>query len=315
MAAGSKKVIYAALVGNALIAVTKFVASVITGSSAMLSEGIHSLVDTGNQVLLLMGLAKAKKPADERFPFGHGKEIYFWSFIVAILIFAVGAGISIYEGIHHILHPADIKDPTINYIVLGLAMVFEGFAWWMAYKEFNAVRGRRSYFEAVARAKDPTLFVVLFEDTAAMLGLMVAFLGVWLGQVTGIPYFDGGASIVIGCILAGTAVWLAWETKSLLIGEAAQPELVQAIRDKADELPEVVAVNEVLTLHMGPEYVLVNMSVDFADEASPSQLEAAIAALDARIRAEHPRVKRVFVEAEASKEAAREDGGSEPLPA
>jgi cation diffusion facilitator family transporter len=303
MASGSKKVIYAALVGNSLISITKFVAAGITGSSAMLSEGIHSLVDTGNQGLLLMGMAKAKKPADERFPFGHGKEIYFWSFIVAILIFAVGSGVSIYEGVRHLIHPAEMKDPTINYIVLGLAMVFEGAAWWMAFKEFDLTRRGQSYFETVKRAKDPTIFVVLFEDSAAMLGLVVAFVGILLGQLTGNPYFDGAASILIGCILAGTAIWLAWETKSLLIGEAAEPELVEAIRAHADELDEVDAVNEVLTLHMGPDYVLVNMSVDFADDATAGQLEVAVAALDERIRREHLRVKRVFIEAEASKKA------------
>lgn len=311
MASGSKKVIYAALVGNTLISITKFVAAGITGSSAMLSEGIHSLVDTGNQGLLLMGLAKSKKPADERFPFGHGKEIYFWSFIVAILIFAVGAGISIYEGVHHILHPAEMKDPTINYIVLGLAMVFEGFAWWMAYKEFDAVRGKRSYFRAVQRAKDPTVFVVLFEDTAAMLGLLVAFLGVWLGQVTGNPYFDGSASIVIGLILAGTAVWLAVETKSLLIGEAAEPELIAKIRDFANEVAEIEVVHEVLTLHMGPEFVVVNLSADFRDDVPAKQLEEVVAALDVRVREHDPRVKRLFLEAEASKPERNEDGVAE----
>jgi len=303
MASGSKKVIYAALVGNSLISVTKFVAASITGSSAMLSEGIHSLVDTGNQGLLLMGIAKAKKPADERFPFGHGKEIYFWSFIVAILIFAVGSGISIYEGIHHLIHPAEMKDPTINYIVLGLAMVFEGVAWWLAFKEFNLTRRGQIYFETVKRTKDPTIFVVLFEDSAAMLGLVVAFLGILIGQLTGNPYFDGAASILIGFILAGTAIWLAWETKSLLIGEAAEPRLIKAIREQAGQLPQVVEVNEVLTLHMGPDFVLVNMSVDFADHATAGELEEAVAALDEAIRSKHPRVKRVFIEAEASKKA------------
>ena len=303
MASGSKKVIYAALAGNALIAVTKFVAAGITGSSAMLSEGIHSLVDTGNQCLLLLGLAKAKKPADERFPFGHGKEIYFWSFIVAILIFAVGSGISIYEGIHHLIHPAEMKDPTWNYVVLALAMVFEGVAWWMAFKEFNLTRRGQSYFETVKRAKDPTIFVVLFEDSAAMLGLVVAFLGILIGQLTGNPYFDGAASILIGLILAGTAIWLAWETKGLLIGEAAEPRLVKAIRAQADQLPHVVEVNEVLTLHMGPDFILVNMSLDFADHATAGELEEAVAVLDESIRSKHPRVKRVFIEAEASKRA------------
>ncbi|WP_455205924.1 cation diffusion facilitator family transporter, partial [Kaarinaea lacus] len=166
MATGSKKVIYAALAGNSLIAITKFVAASITGSSAMVSEGIHSLVDTGNQGLLLYGLKKAKQPADEHFPFGHGKEIYFWSFVVAILIFALGAGISIYEGISHVLHPKPVIDPFINYIVLGLAILFEGAAWMFAFKEFTTAKGKWGYLEAVQRGKDPTMFVVLFEDSA-----------------------------------------------------------------------------------------------------------------------------------------------------
>jgi cation diffusion facilitator family transporter len=178
VASGSKKVIIAALIGNAAISVTKFIAAGLSGSAAMMSEGIHSLVDTGNQVLLLMGMKRATKPASPRFPFGHGKEIYFWSFVVAILIFAVGAGVSIYEGVRHIVHPNELEDPTLSYVVLGLAMVFEAGAWWMAMREFERTRGRRSWLAAVREGKDPTLFVVLFEDTAAMLGLVVAFLGI-----------------------------------------------------------------------------------------------------------------------------------------
>jgi len=213
MSSGSKKVIYAALAGNSLISITKFIAAGMTGSSAMLSEGIHSLVDTGNQFLLLHGLKQAAKPADENFPFGHGKEVYFWSFIVAILIFALGGGISIYEGIKHLSHPEAISNPIINYVVLGLAMLFEGAAWYFAFKEFKAVKGKWGYVEAIQRAKDPSIFVVLFEDTAAMLGLLVAFVGVALSQYTGILIFDSIASIIIGLILIGTSIWLAYETK------------------------------------------------------------------------------------------------------
>ncbi|MES0327766.1 MAG: cation diffusion facilitator family transporter, partial [Gammaproteobacteria bacterium] len=215
MASGSKKVIYAALVGNTLISITKFAAAAMTGSSAMLSEGIHSLVDTGNQVLLLHGLRQAKKPADENFPFGHGKEVYFWSFIVAILIFALGGGISIYEGISHIRHPEPMSNPMINYVVLSLALLFEGAAWLFAFREFKQVKGKWGYLEAIQRAKDPSIFVVLFEDSAAMLGLLVAFAGILLSQTTGILYFDGAASVIIGFILIGTSMWLAYETKSL----------------------------------------------------------------------------------------------------
>ena len=185
MATGSRKVIFAALAGNALIAVTKFVAATITGSSAMLSEGIHSLVDTGNQGLLLYGLRRAKKPADEKHPFGYGAELYFWAFVVAILIFAVGSGISIYEGVQKVLHPHEVANPAINYIVLGLAMCFEAVAWWIAFKEFQTTRGKRGYLEAVRQSKDPTVFTVLFEDTAAMLGLVVAFLGILGAQYLG----------------------------------------------------------------------------------------------------------------------------------
>ena len=198
---GSKKVIYAALVGNGLISVTKLAAASVTGSSAMLSEGIHSIVDTGNQGLLLLGLGRAKRKADPDHPFGYGKEIYFWSFVVAILIFAVGAGISLYEGIRHIQHPAPIANARLNYIVLALAFVFEGVAWGMALKEFNLSKGRLGYMQAVRQSKDPSTFVVLFEDTAAMLGIIVAFVGIWLGQVTGLLWLDGAASIVIGLIL------------------------------------------------------------------------------------------------------------------
>ncbi len=299
MAGSSRKVIIAALIGNALIAVTKFIASALTGSAAMLSEAIHSVVDTGNQVLLLLGLRRAQRPPDERFPYGHGKEIYFWGFVVAISIFAVGAGVSIFEGIRHLLHPHPIEDPLVNYIVLGLAMIFEGVAWLFAWKEFSRVRGKRSIIDAVKRGKDPSTFIVLFEDSAALLGLVVAFLGILLGQLTGQAWWDGTASVVIGLILAGTAVWLAVETKSLLIGEAADPEVVAGIRELAVALPEIQHINEVLTMHVGPHYILVNVSVDFDDLASAGQVEKAIAVIDRRIKSRFGDVKKVFIEAEA----------------
>mgnify|MGYP000616259877 FL=1 len=300
MAASSKKVIYAALIGNGLIAITKFIASVMTGSSAMMSEGIHSTVDTGNQLLLLLGLKKAKKPADKEFPFGHGKEIYFWSFIVAIMIFAVGAGISIYEGIHSLMDPHPVENPMINYIVLGLAMIFEGFALFFAWKEFDKARGKRGYYEAVRKEKNPTLFVVLFEDSAAMLGLIVAFVGIALGQYTGLHIFDGIASIVIGIILGITAAWLAYETKGLLIGESADPKIVTGITTLANNYNFISDVNEVLTMHMGPNYILLNLSVDFKDELDVKSLEENITTLTSQIKKEYPLVKRVFVEAENS---------------
>ena len=294
----STKVIIAALIGNAAISITKFFAAFMTGSSAMLSEGIHSLVDTGNQVLLLHGMKQAKKPADEDFPFGHGKEIYFWSFVVAILIFAVGSGVSIYEGIRHVIHPSQIENPMVNYVVLGFAMVFEGAAWFFAFKEFGKVKGKRGYIEAVQRGKDPSMFVVLFEDSAALLGLLIALLGIWLAQVTGNPVFDGVASILIGVILGGTAIWLAIETKGLLIGEGANKEVIASIRSIAESFDEVEKVNELLTMHMGPEFILVNISIRFKRGQFTREIEAVIQDIGSVIKAKHGFVKRIFVEAE-----------------
>ncbi len=298
MARGSTRVIYAALSGNLLIALTKFVAAALTGSAAMLSEGIHSLVDTGNQILLLHGMRRADRPPDERFPFGHGKEVYFWSFVVAILIFAVGAGISIVEGIRHVLAPTPIKNPAVNYVVLSLAMIFEGAAWTFAFVEFRRAKGPWGYLEAVHRGKDPSLFVVLFEDSAALLGLLVALAAVTAARLTGVLWLDGLGSILIGIILGGTATWLAYETKGLLIGESANRRVVDGIRAIASERTSVEQVHEVLTMHMGPEFVLVNLSVQFRGDARATEIEAAIEGLDRTIKIAYPEVKRVFVEAE-----------------
>lgn len=301
MASGSKTVIFAALIGNSLIAITKFVAASITGSSAMLSEGIHSLVDTGNQVLLLYGLKQAAKPADENFPFGHGKEVYFWSFIVAMLIFALGGGISIYEGIRHLQHPEPISSPMVNYIVLGLAILFEGAAWYFAFREFTKVKGKWGYIEAIQRTKDPSVFVVLFEDSAAMLGLLVALAGVALSQVTGDPVYDGAASVIIGMILIGTAMWLAYETKSLLIGERANSTVIRGVRGILEKHDKICNVNEVLTMHMGPDFILANISVNFDDSCMAGEIETIVAGLDRLIKETYPQVKRIFIEAEKKK--------------
>ena len=299
MARGTKKVIYAALLGNTLVAVTKFVAFLITGSSAMLSEGIHSLVDTGNQGLLLYGLHRAKQPADDSFPYGHGKEVYFWSFVVAILIFAVGSGVSLYEGVIHLRHPKAMETPYVNYIVLTLALGFEGAAWIMALKEFRRDKGKWGFLQAVRRGKDPSRFIVLFEDSAAMLGLLTALAGVGLSHATGDPTYDGAASLVIGLILGGTATWLAYETKGLLIGEGANREVVEGIRDLARPYKEIECINEILTLHMGPDFILVNISADFANEATAEDVETAIYLLVEQIKGTYPKVKKVFIAAES----------------
>lgn len=299
MASSSKKVIYAALAGNLLIAITKFIAASMTASSAMLSEGIHSLVDTGNQILLLYGLRKAQKPPDEDFPFGHGKEVYFWSFIVAILIFALGSGISIYEGIDHLLEPKPVSSAYINYLILGFALIFEGGAWFFALREFSKQKGDMGYFEAIRKGKDPTMFLVLFEDSAAMIGLAIAFLGILLGQLTANPYFDGIASLMIGLILGATAILLAYETKGLLIGESARREIVQKIREIVSSYKEIENVNEILTMHMGPEFILVNISADFVDSTPAANVENVIYKMDSQIKGIFPEVKRIFIEAES----------------
>lgn len=305
MAAPSKKaVIYAAFIGNGAIAITKFVAAAYTGSSAMMAEGIHSVVDTGNQMLMLVGLKRGEKSADSRHPFGYGAEVYFWAFVVAVLIFAVGAGVSLYEGVSKVLHPHPITNAWINYIVLGLAFVFEAGAWWYAYRAFKDRKGRRGYFEAIRVSKDPTIFTILLEDSAAMLGIIVAFVGILLTEITGIAWFDGAATILIGVILALIATFLAYETKGLLIGEAASPTVVRNLRQIIRETEGVAHINELRTIHLGPNDILAAISVDFDDGITSEAVEDAVTVMEKEIKARHPRVTRVFIEIQ-SKDASR----------
>ncbi len=297
---GSKTVVYAALAGNSLIALTKFAAAAFTGSAAMWSEGIHSVVDTGNQALLLYGMHRAKRPPDARFPFGYGKEVYFWSFVVALLLFSTGAGLSLYEGVQHLRNPAEIVNPAVNYVVLAVAMLLDGYPWLVAYRQFDRQRGKRGIVDAVKRGKDPTVIAVLFEDSAALAGLLVAFAGIALYHITGNPLFDAAASIVIGLILGATAMWLAFETQGLLIGESANREVVAEIKRLAERYPEVEKVNEVLTMHMGPDYILANISVNIACDVPRTRAHAIMDELDDRIKKADPRVKRVFIESQNS---------------
>jgi cation diffusion facilitator family transporter len=295
----SKVVVIAAILGNLAIAVTKFVAAWFTGSSAMLSEGVHSLVDTGNGGLLLLGMRLSRRPADDMHPFGHGLELYFWTLIVAVLIFGVGGGVSVYEGILHILHPSEAGDPFANYVVLAIAVVFEGTSWGFAWREFRRVKGDQGVIEAIRASKDPTTFAVLFEDTAALLGLAVAFAGVWLGHRFGIPEFDGAASVAIGLILAGVASLLIYETRGLLVGERADPAVIAGARQIASTDPAVEAVRRPMTLQLGPEQVLLALDVQFRSELTADEIERAVDRLERAIRQRYPHVRHIYLEAEA----------------
>jgi len=294
--------VYGAIAANAVIAVSKFAAGIISGSSAMLSEGIHSVVDTGNELLLSLGIHRSKKPADSLHPFGYGKELYFWSLIVAILLFGLGGGMSIYEGISHLRHPAEIRDPIWNYVVLGIAFVAEGTSWAIALKKFlEKKKEGQGLWQALRASKHPAVFVVLAEDSAALAGILVAFLGVLLGHRLRNPYLDGAASIVIGLILTAVAGFLAYESRDLLVGESADEDVVQSIRKLAEADPAVVGVSRPLTMHFGPDQVLLNLDIEFRPNLSARDVTAAVDRLETNIRKERPSIKRIFIEAESLK--------------
>lgn len=295
----SKTVIYSALAGNTAIAVTKFAAAGLTGSAAMLSEAIHSVVDTGNQLLLLFGLRRAARPADARHPFGYGLQLYFYTFVVAVLIFGVGAVVSILQGIGKVRHPTPIEHAWVNYLVLGLGVLFEGGVWIVALRAFNAERAGRSWIRAIRSSKDPTVFTVLFEDTAALLGLAVALVGVFLAEALDMPVIDGIASILVGVILAVTAFFLASESQSLLTGEAAAYDTRRGINRIARAEPGVVGLNQARTMHFGPNEVLVVLSLDFDDELPAGEVERVVTRIERKIKAAHPDVGQVFIEAQS----------------
>lgn len=296
MATGSKKVVLAALFGNGAIAITKFVAAIFTGSSAMFSESIHSLVDTGNQGLLLYGLKRSQKKPDQFHPLGYGKELYFWAFMVAILIFALGGGFSLYEG-YHKLHAGnhELKSPYVNYVVLALAFVFEAIATSIAYKEFNKTRRGRPILRAIHESKDPAVFAVLLEDTAALTGLVFAFIGVFLAHVFHIAWADAAASIAIGLLLFGVAIIMAYEAKSLLIGEAARPEVRDKIRKHLQQHPDIDHVNEIITLQLAPDNIIAAISVDFNNDAHQNT-ENIVYELKQAIRGDEESIRHILIE-------------------
>lgn len=299
-------VLYGALLANVGIAIAKFVAAAISGSSSMLTEGVHSLVDSGNQLLLLYGQAKAKRPPDASHPFGYGRELYFWAFVVAILIFAVGAGVSIYEGWVHIAQPEPLRDPTINYVVLGVAVLLEGTSWAIAVREFNGKRGASSWWQSIRRSKDPAGFIVLFEDSAALIGLGIAGVGVWASHHYADPRIDGVASIAIGLILAGVAVLLAREAKGLLIGESADPAIVAVVWAILDKRPQISAVNHVRTIHTAPDAVFVAISADFVDDLPMGEAESLIEDIEREMKARVPELTSIYIRPEKQADAIRQ---------
>lgn len=294
--ASTKTAIYTALGANLAIAVTKFVAAGVTGSSAMVSEGIHSLVDTLNEVLLLLGMNRSQKPADEKRPFGYGRELYFWSYVVSLLIFAVGGGVSFYEGITHLQHPNPIENPQWNYIVLGIAIVLDSTSLVTAFKAFNAQRGRQPFWSAVKASKDPATFVVLFEDASDVIGLILAFLGVFLGHQLDNPYLDGTASILIGFLLTAVSILLARESRSLLMGEGADPAIVQTTVALTEADPDVVASLQTLTFQMGPEQIVLIQRVAFRPDLDTQALTQSIARIRQTIQTAEPTIRQVFIE-------------------
>lgn len=295
----SKVPVYSALIANLAIAITKFVAAGITGSSAMISEGIHSLVDTSNEILLLKGINTSKKPADAKRPFGYGKELYFWAFIVSILIFGLGGGISFYEGVTHLQHPSPISNPFWNYIVLAIAFTFDGISFITALKEFNRQRGTTPFWLAVKRSKDPSTFVVLFEDAADLLGLIVAFIGIYLGHLYNNELFDGIASIIIGIILTAISLLLARESRSLLMGESVEPATLDRVIMLAEADPAVSAVAErPLSMYMAPEQIFMLLKAVFHTNLTATEITEAIDRIRAIIQKEFPKITRIFIEPE-----------------
>jgi len=299
--------VYGAMAANFVIAVAKFVAAGVTGSSALLAEGFHSVVDTGNQALLLLGLRRSGREPDEMHPFGYGQELYFWSLVVAMLLFGIGGGLSIYEGIVHVLHPVEVQDPFWSYLVLAVAAVSEGASFAIAVREMLREREPgESFWHALRGSKDPSVFVVIGEDSAALAGLAVAFLGVWLGHLLGIPELDGVASVLIGLILCVVAVFLAVESRHLLLGESADPSLIRAIHAVTTADPDVQRARPPLTMHLGRDQILVNLDVEFRRSLGAEELTRVVRRLERRIRERDRRVRHIFIEAAAFSEGDRE---------
>lgn len=296
----SRSVVYAALAGNVLVAATKFVAAVVTGSAAMLSEAVHSTVDTGNELLLLYGMRRSAVRPDDEHPLGHGRELYFWSFVVALLVFALGAGVSFVEGLRHVLHPRPIENPLVSYLILGISALFDGTTWWIALRKFKGEKSLAAFLGAVRDSKDPPSFMVFFEDSAALIGIFVAFLGTLLSVQLKLPVLDGVASMVIGLVLAGSATLLVRETKGLLIGERADQSIVDSIQRIAEELDGVAHANTIFTVHLAPQQIVVALSLEFDDDLRTPQIEAKVLEIEQRICRMHLGVVAIFVKPQSA---------------
>lgn len=290
--------IIGAILANLLIAIAKFAAALASGSSAMLAEGFHSVVDTGNELLLLVGLRRSRLPPDRSHPLGYGMELYFWSLMVAVLLFGIGGGFSIYEGVHRLQHPPEPGSAVWNYIVLGVALVAEGASWVIAGRAIVRHERGRTFWQKLHHSKDPSKFMVLGEDTAALLGVLVAFVGVYLGQRLHATWPDAVASILIGTILCCVAVYLIWETKGLLIGEGAAPEVVRDVRRLTREQPGVLDVQRPVTVHLAPDQVLVILDVEFEPALAADRVALAIDEIEQRIRAVYPEMRHILIEAQ-----------------
>lgn len=295
----SKKSIYSALIANLLIAITKFVAGAFSSSAAMISEGIHSLVDTVNQLLLLFGIHQSKKPADSLRPFGYGKELYFWSFIVSILIFGLGGGLSIYQGVTHIIQPDELRDPTWNYVVLGLSIIFEGASLYIAWKEFNAVRGTDSWWSAIIKSKNPANFLVLFEDGGAVLGLSIVAVCLFVGHEYNLPWMDGLASLLVGLLLVAISMILARESRSLLMGEGIAPETQQKIIGLAQKDQTVLQARHILSTYQSPEEVVLMLIIAFKTDLDTEDINEAIIRIRTAIKKAYPFVSFIIIQPEA----------------
>ncbi len=294
MKSGNTRVLVVALAANLGIAAAKFAAAALTGSSAMLTEGVHSLVDSTNQVLLMYGQKRAAKPADARHPAGYGRELYFWSFVVALLVFALGAGVSVFEGFHHLLQPEKAVSPLIGYLVLAVAFALEGGSTVTAFREFDAARRGKSWWRALIDTKDATTVIVLLENGAAMAGILIAALGLGLSQLTGDAHFDGMASVLIGLLLGVVAIFLAREAKGLLIGEAADPMLVEGIR-RAASRAGITGIGEIMTIHNAPEQIVAALNVDFDNRLSAGDVERIVDEIERAVQQQFPSVTRVYV--------------------